>query len=79
MYYPDKDICDRVREFIGCFDHPDLKVYAKSFQRLTDFDESGFRWVRHFCSLGSFRDNCILEAGCGFGWDAAISAKEISR
>lgn len=62
-------IARAVTEYIQGSAHPDLVVYRRDFD--SKFDVG--RWVaeiRRRCELGGFRGGRLLEAGCGFGWDA---------
>src|SRR5438270_803959 len=63
------DIPHVITEYIQGSQHPDLQVYRRGL------DDPGFmqvwQWrLQHFCELGGFYGKRILEAGCGFGWDA---------
>src|SRR5690606_9469860 len=51
-------------------DHPDLVVYRRDFDTKFDFAHWE-RGIRGICDRGGFHKKRILEAGCGFGWDAA--------
>lgn len=64
-----QSIAETLKEYVQGSEHPDLQVYR---QGLT---EDGFidvwEWrTRHYCELGGFKGKRVLEAGCGFGWDA---------
>jgi ubiquinone/menaquinone biosynthesis C-methylase UbiE len=72
------EMAKTIRALAHGSDHPDQKVYAKSFFALSGFehDEGAryFRFVEQIVSLGNYRGKNLLEIGCGFGWDAASVA-----
>ncbi|OYW45159.1 MAG: hypothetical protein B7Z08_11940 [Sphingomonadales bacterium 32-68-7] len=57
-----------ILEYVQGSDHPDLDVYRRDVKpELLDL------WLRRldqYGALGGFQGQHILEAGCGFGWDA---------
>lgn len=64
----DSEIKSIIMEYIAGSDHPDLVVYRRNVRQ-----ENLHLWlwkVKHACDLGDFYNKRVLEAGCGFGWDA---------
>ena len=65
---PSPDLAAIIDRYMHGSDHPDLQVYRRDMT-VVDFDLWEWR-IRHFCDLGNFHGKKVLEAGCGFGWDA---------
>lgn len=63
------DIKRILAEYVQGSDHPDLQVYRRGVTDPSYLDVWQWR-MKHFCDLGNFYGERILEVGCGFGWDA---------
>lgn len=66
-----------VPEYIRMSEHPDLQVYRRDFGEKIDFKIWEHN-LRKRCNLAGFYNKHILEAGCGFGWDA-VAISEIGN
>lgn len=63
------DISKIMREYVQGSEHPDLKVYRREME--SSWGQEVWLWrTKQFCDLGGFYNKRVLEAGCGFGWDA---------
>ena len=65
----DADIPGFLRKYIQGSNHPDLQIYREDVGAPGHMEIWQWR-LKHYCELGNFFGKRILEAGCGFGWDA---------
>jgi 2-polyprenyl-3-methyl-5-hydroxy-6-metoxy-1,4-benzoquinol methylase len=69
--YSDDEIINLLEEYMQGSQNPDFKGYREQTYQRDFANKERFLWsLKHIAELGQYRNKCILDVGCGCGWQA---------